>query len=537
MAKAKLSVVKSTGKRAVAYLRKSTDQQEASIPGQRNAIHEYALKHGFELVAEYVDAGISGVDSSADRKEFTRLVEDAEQGKFGFVIAWDLSRITRSDPMETIYELRPLRRSGVKLMLTDREQPLDWDSFAGMLTLSVEAESNNQFVKKLARATTRGQDQLAKKGKWVAGRPPLGYAVGADGFLTLGLKKEVDAVQFAFKAYAGGVSFRGVQKALRERGFEMVVSTVRNILSNRLYTGDFVWGRNTQAKFYSMRGGEISTTFEGGQTDQADQVIVANAHTAIVDRNLFDEIQLTFSSRKRASTPLANGGDFVLSGLLRCADCGYAMIGSRTPTNSGRDNLFYRCAGSQVKGVEFCHAHNTMQDDVLKSIFQTLADRFGNADTAAKLRTEFVKQLKDQTKEVDSKALASDLSKEKAKLDKASRRLVEVDADLIGVVQDQIREIKLRVATLEKDLKFASTSVSDSIKEYDDRIEKSLVLFGQFKTIYKQADPLLLRSFLLSAIESIQVRTTRQVSGSRFKYTFEGGDIIVKQDANLFGSW
>ena len=105
MAKAKVSVVKSTGRKAAAYLRKSTDQQEASIPGQRNIVHEYALKHGFEIVQEYVDAGISGVDSSSDRMEFAKLVEDASQGKFGYVIAWDLSRITRSDPMEN-FQLR-----------------------------------------------------------------------------------------------------------------------------------------------------------------------------------------------------------------------------------------------------------------------------------------------------------------------------------------------------------------------------------------------------------------------------------------------
>ena len=190
------------------------------------------------------------MDSSSDRREFSKLVVDASEGKFGFVIAWDLSRITRSHPMETIYELRPLRKANVTLLLTDREQPLDWDSFAGMLTISVEAESNNQYVKKLARGTTRGQVQLAKQGKWVAGRPPIGYAVGGDGHLRLGPKNEVDAVQYAYKAYAGGSSLRIVQQALRQRGFGMVLSSVKNLLSNPLYVGDFVWGRNTQAKFF-----------------------------------------------------------------------------------------------------------------------------------------------------------------------------------------------------------------------------------------------------------------------------------------------
>ncbi len=135
------------------------------------------------------------------------MIEDAQQGKFQFVICWDLSRLTLSDPMETFAELRPLRKAGVRIALTDREQPIDWDSFAGMLTLSIEAESNNQYVRKLARGTTRGQMQLAKQGKWVAGRPPLGYVVGNDGKLKLGPAKEVEAVRFAYRSYAGALHF------------------------------------------------------------------------------------------------------------------------------------------------------------------------------------------------------------------------------------------------------------------------------------------------------------------------------------------
>ncbi len=536
MAKAKTTVAR-TGKKAAAYLRKSTDQQEASLPGQRSAIQEYAIKHGFEIIAEYVDSGISGVDSSLDRREFARLVSDATEGRFSYVIAWDLSRITRSDPMETIYELRPLRKANVKLMLTDRDQPLDWDSFAGMLTISVEAESNNQYVKKLARGTTRGQVQLAKQGKWVAGRAPLGYVVGDDRKLQLGPKNEVEAVRDAYKAYAGGASLRVVQNALKARGFSMVVSSVKNMLSNPLYTGDFVWGRNTQAKFFSMRAGEISTTFETGKTDDADRVIVRSAHPAIVDRKLFEDLQMTFSERKRSSTPLENGGDYVLSGLLRCADCGYTMVGSRTPTNSGRDSLFYRCCGSQVKGVEFCHPHNTMQDEILEAIFDTLADRFGNQETASKLRIELEKQLRDKVADVDLDQLKANLAKENARLGKASRRLVEVDSDLINVVQDQIRDIKLEIAKLESEIKQASTSVDDSLQDFDTRLAKSMELFNQFKVIYKQADPILLRAFLQSAIESIEIQTERETAGSRFKYTFKGAKIIAKNGENLFCSW
>ena len=287
---------RSSGKRAAVYLRRSTDAQEASIEGQREAVHAYADKHGYEIVAEFVDSGISGVDSSGTRREFARLVLAAERGDFDFVLAWDMSRITRSDPMETMAELRPLRKTGVRIATTDRSDPVDWDSFAGVLMLSVEAESNNQYVRKLARGTTRGQAKLARTGRWIAGRPPYGFTLSDEHRLILGDAAEVETVRWAFNAYCDGKSLRGVQEGMRQRGRRMSVSNISFMLRNPLYVGDFVWGRKTQAKFYSIRGGEISEDFDTGQTDECDQVIVKDNHPAIVSRELFERVQAMFKT-------------------------------------------------------------------------------------------------------------------------------------------------------------------------------------------------------------------------------------------------
>jgi site-specific DNA recombinase len=539
MKKTKFDVLKSGGRRAAVYLRKSTDQQEASIPGQRAAVQAYALKHGFDIVEEYTDAGISGVDSANERPQFARMIADAERGKFAYVIAWDLSRITRSDPMESMAELRPLRKAGVRLMLTDREQALDWDSFAGMLMLSVEAESNNQFVRKMARGTARGQIQLAKTGRWVAGRPPLGYRVGEDRFLVLGPKPELQAVQWAFRTYEQGSSYRAVQRGLAERGFEMVLSSVKNMLTNPVYVGDAVWGRNCQAKFYSYRGGEITSEFEGRWTSKDDQIIVADAHPPIVTREAFNRVQALLPARKRASTPIAGGGPYVLSGLLRCGDCGYGMVGAQTPLKDGGSNVFYRCNGFFTRGVEFCHAHNVFQDDILKAIFATLADRLDNPENAKRLRVELERQLKARSKEVDTKAIDKQLRSERAKLEKAVKRLVEVDSDLVPIVQDQVREIKLKVARLEDQAKAATTDIKESLREYDTKVQAAVELFKHLRTIYRKADPQLLRSFLQQSVEEIQVHVTRSLmrGGNKYSYKFEGGKIIGKEGSSLFGSW
>ena len=54
---------------AAVYLRRSTDRQEKSLEDQRKEIIRYAAEHGFGIVAEFVDDGVSGT-SGETRKGF-----------------------------------------------------------------------------------------------------------------------------------------------------------------------------------------------------------------------------------------------------------------------------------------------------------------------------------------------------------------------------------------------------------------------------------------------------------------------------------
>lgn len=533
----KLKISKVTGKRAAVYLRRSTDAQEASITSQRQSVHEYAAAHDYEIVSEFVDSGISGVDSSLNRVQFQRLATAAERGDFDFVLVWDLSRLTRSDPMETMSELRPLKRAGVKLVTTDKPEPIDWDSVVGILMMTIEAESNNQYVRKLARGTTRGQSDIAKTGRWVAGRPPLGLTVNDEKRLIFGPSNEVEAIRYAFDEYAAGKSLRGVREGLASRGFNVVVSSVSWMLRNRLYCGDFVWGRYTQAKFYSVRGGLVSDDFDRGQTDEADQIMISDNHPAIIDRELFNRVQGMFNGRQKASTPTQNGGQFTLTRLLRCADCGYRMIGYSYRTSSGDKHCAYRCGGSQTKGVNFCHPHTAHQDDVLAMVFATFQDRFANPENIRLIKEEAKRQLESIAGKFDPKATERALTKEQNKLEKASRRLVEVDADLMDVVQKQIREIKQRIESLVLDSKKAAMSSKDVLREIDQRAEQAAEKFATFASAYKQADTAAIRAFLLQVVDHIKLEVTRSNSTGRWRYSLEGGELFLKQNEDLFDSF
>ena len=80
-------------KRAVLYLRVSTKEQETL--NQQRLLEEVATQRGWVITKIYKDDGISG-DGKKSRKAYNQLLDDAIQGKFDLVMAWDVSRVSRN---------------------------------------------------------------------------------------------------------------------------------------------------------------------------------------------------------------------------------------------------------------------------------------------------------------------------------------------------------------------------------------------------------------------------------------------------------
>ncbi len=78
--------------RVVVYARCSTAEQSVSL--QLDDLREYAKARGFEIVAEYVDEGVSGAKEK--RPALDRLLADAHRRRFDAVLAWKLDRVGRS---------------------------------------------------------------------------------------------------------------------------------------------------------------------------------------------------------------------------------------------------------------------------------------------------------------------------------------------------------------------------------------------------------------------------------------------------------
>lgn len=80
-----------------AYCRVSTDKADQlnSLEAQKEFFSEYTQRTGDVLVKLYADEGISGTKIK-NRKEFLRMMSDAEKGMFDMVVVKDISRFARN---------------------------------------------------------------------------------------------------------------------------------------------------------------------------------------------------------------------------------------------------------------------------------------------------------------------------------------------------------------------------------------------------------------------------------------------------------
>jgi hypothetical protein len=101
--------------RAALYLRVSTGRQadnDLSIPDQRRQAKAYCASRGWEIVADYVEPGLSATDDR--RPEFQRMIDAAttKPPAFDVILVHSFSRFFR-DQFQLEFYVRRLAKAGV----------------------------------------------------------------------------------------------------------------------------------------------------------------------------------------------------------------------------------------------------------------------------------------------------------------------------------------------------------------------------------------------------------------------------------------
>lgn len=108
---------KPAGGNAIIYARYSShNQRDVSIEQQIEACRKHAAELGLTITDTYEDRAISG--RTDNRPAFQRMMRDAEDGKFQYVLAWKSNRMGRNMMQAMVNESR-LMDCGVKVFYAE----------------------------------------------------------------------------------------------------------------------------------------------------------------------------------------------------------------------------------------------------------------------------------------------------------------------------------------------------------------------------------------------------------------------------------
>lgn len=100
--------------RAALYARVSTDEQ--TTENQLIELRAAASRLGWTVVAEFVDAGISGAKGRKDRPQLDAMLKGVARKDFDIVASWAVDRLGRS-LIDLVGLLQELHSTGVELYL------------------------------------------------------------------------------------------------------------------------------------------------------------------------------------------------------------------------------------------------------------------------------------------------------------------------------------------------------------------------------------------------------------------------------------
>jgi DNA invertase Pin-like site-specific DNA recombinase len=134
-----------------------------------------AERHGWVIVGEYIDQGISGAKGRDQRPEFDRLLKGAARREFELIVSWSVDRLGRS-LQDLVAFLSEIHAKKVDLYL--HQQGMDTTTPAGKALfqmMGVFAEFERAMIRERVKA---GLERARAQGKRL-GRPPVSADVEA----------------------------------------------------------------------------------------------------------------------------------------------------------------------------------------------------------------------------------------------------------------------------------------------------------------------------------------------------------------------
>lgn len=401
---------------------KKYESDSESVINQKELLRSYVKNNNFNLIKEYVDDGFSGTDF--DRPAFKEMLEDIKNKKINCVIVKDLSRFGRDHVMtgyytETFFPENNVRFISISESVDTFKEQASNDSSTFIIAC------NDYYSKQNSVKIRAVLNQKRLNGKFVGSLPSFGYMRDPEDKGHLIPNPETDwIVKEIFKLRANGVGPTEIANKLNDMkvptpsGYKKTsyssqlidrdtwnITTVKNILSNRIYTGDMVQHIQTKVNYKSKK--KITL-------DEKLWTIVENTHEALVDMETFNYVNILRKRKTRNYEIKTKREKRLLEGKLFCKECGNRL------TVLYRRNQDYwsincnRYSRDPVRGRCYSHffPYNYLEKQILDKINNIVSKLINELDLE-ELNNEITKNIYREKENIDEVIKSLKVEKEK----------------------------------------------------------------------------------------------------------------------------
>jgi len=272
-------------------------------------------------------------------------------------------------------------------------QQLNTATSMGRLVLNVLL-SFAQFEREIISERTRDKIAAARrKGKWVGGKPLLGYDVDPKNSKLLVNEEEAVRVRAIFELYLKNQGLIPVVQELEKRGW----------LTKRWQTrkGHFRGGqRFTKSSLHHL----LTNPVYLGKVKYKKEVHPGE-HQAIIPPDVWQQVQ-ELLRQKGPGTTTRTESYALLKGILRCRPCGFAMTPTFTAKKGGKRYRLYACVNALKRGRQVCPSRYVPAVAIERMVVEQIRELAKSKHTSSALyrAKAFHADAKQTTLEVAQKA-------------------------------------------------------------------------------------------------------------------------------------
>ena len=354
-------------KRVAAYCRVSTDKdaQLESLENQMAAFNmRIAMHPGWQLANLYVDEGLSGT-SMKQRVQFRQMIEDCKAGQIDYIITKSVSRFARNT-VDTLTTVRELKKYGVELYF--EKEKIDTADIVSEMLLTVMASFAQEESRSISENVKWGIHKRFEAGQEV--KVPLYGFYHTKDELFLVKEDEAEIVREIFERFVHGEMPMSILNDMIARGVKPPAGNcwkrlqLDRMIKNEKYAGDVVL-QKTYVK-------DHLTHEQVRNRGDLPMFRVEDAHSAIVDRHIFNQAQKIMAMR---NVGIGNS-TYPYGKMLRCPHCGKPLV------HGSLNNFYYdgekiQNGGWGCYGEGGCGKYLIIQNVLDKALIEAYFRKFG----------------------------------------------------------------------------------------------------------------------------------------------------------------